>query len=310
MKIDPSLSARKQDLFNYFRGRASEALAELKSRYGDSITRTTREKLATEINKSVAATRGTLIHVLLQKSSREDWTSEDILQCILLITYTSYVAMIEYRHEVWPYEYMAFSRRIGELWELFCKLCFEYPVQDINLFIPPLFSDFRQKLISEIETYIEQLNITEEQKADLKSYYSKVWALVTSGEINLQLDLHFEQGGQRFVVDFKSGFGSNEKGNTNRLLLVATIYKNLAENYRCLLLVRSAEDSNNHYFQILKRSQVWEAYCGDEAYRKISEYSGFDIRQWIADNVAWLEDLNQEIVQYLQTNSLTHYLAW
>jgi hypothetical protein len=46
--------------------------------------------------------------------------------------------------------------------------------------------------------------------------YQKVWILVTSGEIKLELDLHFENGENDFVVDFKSGFSSNEKGNTNR----------------------------------------------------------------------------------------------
>ncbi|GAG80730.1 unnamed protein product, partial [marine sediment metagenome] len=58
--------------------------------------------------------------------------------------------MIESRNEVWPYEYMTFSRRIGELWEPFCKLCFDYPLKDLTLFIPPLFSEVKRKLTNEI----------------------------------------------------------------------------------------------------------------------------------------------------------------
>lgn len=35
--------------------------------------------------------------------------------------------------------------------------------------------------------------------------------MVTSGEIQMNLDLHFKIGIEKYVVDFKSGFGSNEK---------------------------------------------------------------------------------------------------
>jgi hypothetical protein len=34
------------------------------------------------------------------------------------------------------------------------------------------------------------------KKKNLKKYYDKVWSLVTSGEIQLELDLHFTQNGQ------------------------------------------------------------------------------------------------------------------
>ena len=162
-----------------------------------------------------------------------------------MVTYCNIVVMIESRNAVRPYEYMDFSRRVGELWEPFCKLCFYYPINYINLFVPPLFADVKKKLTDEITTYIDKLAISDGQKNELKKYYDKVWSLVTSGEIQLELDLHFEHAGAQYVVDFKSGFGSNEKGNTNRLLLVATIYSNLEENYNCLLFVRAEE--NNSY---------------------------------------------------------------
>jgi hypothetical protein len=205
---------------------------------------------------------------------------------------------------------MAFSRRIGEIWEPFCKLCFEYPQTDIRLFVPPLFSEVRKSMVEEIETYINELPLNDKQKPELTKYYNKIWALVTSGEIKLELDLHFEHADNKFNVDFKSGFGSNEKGNTNRLLLVATIYKNIEQNYQCVLLVRSEEEQNNHYFQTLKKSGLWEAYSGKDTYKKIRDYTGFDLKEWIDNNINWASDLEPEMVSYLQRNNLTPYLVW
>jgi len=304
--IDRSLSTRKEDLLTHFRGRASESLEQVRRTFGA----TQYKAQASAINKASIETKDNMIKSLLQKAAREEWSNKQALECVLMITYTHYVVMIETRNEVWPYEYMTFSRRIGELWQPFCKLCFDYPLRGITLFVPPLFSEVKQKLSTEIEDYIDTLTITEEQKEQLKKYYNKVWSLVTSGEIKLELDLHFEDNGERFVVDFKSGFGSNEKGNTNRLLLVGSIYKSLEENYRALLLVRAEEDRNNNYFRILKNSGVWQAYCGNEAYAKVKEHSGFDIKRWIADNIDWSTDLSRETMDYLRQNELEQYLKW
>jgi len=304
MKIDKSLKNKKEDLLNYFRGRADEFLCDVKLTYGDAQFK----EQASAMNKSLIETKDNLIAALLQKANAEKWTNKEILECILMITYANYIVMLEARNDVWPYEYMTFSRRIGELWEPFCKLCFTYPVKNISLFVPPLFSEVKQKLSTEIESYIEKLEISIEEKAQLKKYYYKVWGLVTSGEIKLELDLHFVSNNQKFVVDFKSGFGSNEKGNTNRLLLVASIYQNLEENYNCTIFVRASD--NNHYFQTLKNSGIWEAYSGNEAYRKMKEYSGFDIKNWISVNIDWENDFKVETIQYLKENNLTQYLLW
>jgi len=304
MNINKSLKNQKVKLLNYYRGRAEELLSEIKLSYGS----TQFKEQASAINKSLIQTKDNLIAALLQKASAENWTNKEKLECILVITYTNYIVMLETRNEVWPYEYMAFSRRIGELWEPFCKLCFSYPINNLSLFIPPLFSDVKHKLSSEIESYIDSLKITANEKKQLNKYYSKVWGLVTSGEIKLELDLHFTSNNQRFVVDFKSGFGSNEKGNTNRLLLVASVYHNLEENYKCMIFVRSSD--NNHYFQTLKNSGVWDAYSGDAAYVKMKEYSGFDIRSWIESNIDWEKDFKPEMSQYLKDENLIEYLVW
>ena len=124
----------------------------------------------------------------------------------------------------------------------------------------------------------------------------------------MELDLHFSHNDQKYVVDFKNGFGSNEKGKTNRLLLVATIYQNLDENYTCLLFVRAEE--NNSYFNTLKNSGIWDAYCGSEAYEKIKEYSGYNLKLWTDTNIDWATDFNTETTAHFTDNNLLQYLLW
>jgi len=304
MNIDKSIKDNKAEILNYFRDRASEFLTVVKEKFAE----TQADKRARAINECLNETKNNLVATLLQKAEKENWSNREKLESLLMITYCNNVVMIESRNSVRPYEYMDFSRRVGELWDPFCKLCFYHPINDISLFIPPLFSEVKKKLTDEIISYIDNLNITPEQKGELKKYYERVWSLVTSGEIQLELDLHFSFRDQKYVVDFKSGFGSNEKGNTNRLLLVASIYHNLASNFKCLILVRAEE--NNSYFSTLKNSGVWEAYCGNEAYQKIMEYSGYDLKNWVTTNVAWSEDFKKETVAHFEENNLLQYLIW
>ena len=304
MNIDKNIKDKKQELLAYFRDRATEFLTQIKTKFAD----TQSDKRARAINEALDQTKNNLTTTLLQQAEKEKWTSQEKLEAILMITYCNIVVMIESRNSVRPYEYMDFSRRVGELWDPFCKLCFYYPVNDISLFVPPLFSEVKKKITDEIEDYIDNLTISDEEKQELKTYYAKVWSLVSSGEIQLELDLHFSHDDQKYVVDFKSGFGSNEKGNTNRLLLVATIYQNLDDNYKCLLFVRAEE--NNSYFNTLKNSGIWEAYCGNEAYQKISEYSGYNLKQWTETNIDWASDFNTETTQHLSDNNLLQYLLW
>ena len=306
MEITKKFVQDKAAILAYYRNRAAESVQEVCRQYAASQ----KKNRASAVNKQIAKTAERLIQATFQKAGIEKWSREERLRAVLLLTYSNYVVMLESRNEVWPYEYMAFSRRIGELWEPFCKLCFDYPLRDVEYFVPPLFADVQRQLQAEIEDYIGTLTISEAQKKQLLHYYRKVWSLVTSGEIKLELDLHFRLGDRKFNIDFKSGFGSNEKGNTNRLLLVATIYKNLEDNHTCVLLVRSQEDRNNHYFQTLKNSSVWEAYCGTEAYRKIHEYSGFEIQAWIQEHIDWCNDLNKATSKHFCDNDLDQYLSW
>lgn len=308
MNVDRSLYNRKSEVLAYLRDRAEESYGEVQRSFGNNEYR----KRAGAINKKIISTRENIRSIILQRAMSQKWEKEEVLKNILLVTYCSYVIMIEFRNRAWPYEYMTFARRIGELWEPFCKLCFDYPIRsDVELYEAPLFSEVKEQLHKEIRDYIAGLSISDEEKKNLLDYYDKVWSLVTSGEIKLELDLHFKLGEEKFNVDFKSGFQSNEKGNTNRLLLVASIYKNIVGGKNnCKLFVRAAEDDNNHYLKTLKKSGIWDVYCGPETYEQIKKHSGFDLASWINNNIDWSTDFDPDTTQYLKENELGKYLTW
>ena len=256
---------------------------------GDSILndflkdpKTQKEK-ASEINKRIKEYRERETNRIEAAAKMEVWDNRTLLNEILLLTYASYIVMLEYRNKVWKYEYMTFARRIGELWEPFCKLAFEFPVKELTMIDPPDFGTVQSKIKNDAVAYIDSLVLEEKIKTELKRYYNIPWDLVDSGGIKLALDLHFEQNGIHYNCDFKSGFSSNEKGNTNRLLLVASIYNSLGVRERMLLFVRQPEDENNHYLQTLKNSSYWEVYCADDSYAAMKKFTGFDMRKWIDD---------------------------
>lgn len=305
MKIDKSIKNDKDGLLRYFRSRADEILNELDLEYSPEDYK----KKSTAFNKAIVKSKQNILSILQEKSRNESWSNIELLECALMVTYANDVVMLETRNTIWKYDYMAFSRRIGELWEPFCKLCFIYPLRKIWLYIPPLFKEVKKNLANEISGYIDNLKLKNAEKAQLKKYYDKVWGLVTSGEIQLECDLHFTDGTINYVVDFKSGFGSNEKGNTNRLLLVGSVYKNIeSDKFDCLLFVRSSD--NNHYLTTLKNSGVWTAFCGLDTYDRIKHFTGFNLHSWIEDNIDWINDFSPSMREYVIENELENYLQW
>jgi hypothetical protein len=304
--MDKKDAINKKYHLEYFRERGKETLAALQREIGSRQ----HKKLATAINKASQESTRNVLNSLRSTAIAESWTPTEKLSAILAVNYASDIAMLEFRNEVWPYEYMAFSRRIGELWEKFVRAVFDHAPSGLAYFVPPLFAEVRKGLKKEIAEYISRLPINDQQRIELLAYYEKVWSLVDSGEINLELDLHFELNNQRTNIDLKSGFGSNEKGNTNRLLMVATIYKNLEAGFKNVLLVRASEDQNNHYFRTLRDSGVWEAYCGADAYTQIRSFTGFDVGNWVRTNIDWQNDFAAETLSHLSGNNLLSYLEW
>lgn len=301
MNITCNICREKQELLDYFRNNAANKLAVFNATID-------HKKKASEINQFIVSTRDALVTKVEEVANNENWQTSNKLECILMIYYTSYVVMLETRNSIWKYDYMAFSRRIGELWEPFCKLCFKYPIKNISMYQPPLFVDIKNYQIDEFKNTIHTLPLDENKKNEILEKYNRLWSIITSGEIDLTSDLHFTDGIRRYVVDFKSGFGSNEKGNTNRLLMVGEVYQILNSNFKCLIFVRSTD--NNHYLQTLQNSGIWETYTGSRTYDKIKEFTGYDIERWINNNINWLQDLNRGMVTHIQRNDLGKYLIW
>jgi hypothetical protein len=267
-----------------------------------------KKNATTIMNNSIKGLSETLV-VPIKNNPELD--NNQRLDKILLVYYCSYTVMLEFRNRIRPYEYMDFTRRIGELWEPFCKLCWEYTsLDDISFFTPPTFDEAKQQLLKDLNAFIETTSLTAEQKQELNKYLELMWELIASGEIKLKSDLHFQKGERKYNVDFKSGFNSNEKGNTNRLLMVGSIYKKLDPSYENIILVRAEEEENNHYLQTLKNSTVWNVYCGSATYAKIEELTGFPLKTWIDQNIDWDNDLDSETIDYLNRNRLTQYLKW
>lgn len=294
----------KNQLLHHFREIAN------KITYQISTTTTTKKKATELLNKEIISYKKELIENIKTIAHEETWAKRTLLEYILLITYTCDVVMLESRNEIWQYDYMSFSRRIGELWEPFCKLCFEFPLTDISLYEAPEFEIVESELKTKYASLVETVDIPDEDKENLSREYDLVWTLVDSGEIQLKSDLHFTDGTTKYVVDFKSGFGSNEKGNVNRLLLVGSIYKNILinDNYDCLIFVRSTD--NNHYLSTLQNSLIWKVSCGSETYTKIKSYTGYDIEDWINNNVAWMDDFSENMRQTIINNDLQQYIIW
>ncbi len=293
----------KDEWITVFRNEADGVLA-VASRQSD------KKKAANVVNNEIKQFCSDIIEKVKITSRKEKWNNEALLNEILLITYASYIVMLEYRNKVWPYEYMAFARRIGELWEPFCKLPFEYPVKKLKLIEPPDFDEVQAGIKKKTLDYIYTLSISNDERRKLSYYYGIPWGLVDSGGTKLGLDLHFEQDGIRYNCDFKSGFSSNEKGNTNRLLLVGSIYQSFGENEKTLLFVRQAEEQNNHYLQTLKNSPYWSCYCANACYSKMAEFTGFNLRTWLDNNVDWKNDISAEFKKHLVNNDLIGYLTW
>lgn len=294
----------KTEWISIFRKVGDFILAEL------SKTKKSKKNKASEINKRIKEYRETEITNVNTVAKRESWDNKTMLNEILLLTYASYIVMLESRNKVWEYEYMAFARRIGELWEPFCKLAFYFPIKKLTLIDPPDFDKVQARIKNDALEYIKSLDLPEEINTELKRHYDIPWTMVDSGGIKLDLDLHFEQNSIHYNCDFKSGFSSNEKGNTNRLLLVASIYNSLGEIEKNILFVRQVENENNHYLHTLKNSPYWEAYCANDVYAAMKKFTGFDMRKWLDENVDWENDISTELKQHLERNDLLKYLTW
>jgi hypothetical protein len=163
-------------------------------------SRGTRKQKAREVNSLAWSIKTELSQVVgtLPKNERPNYA--------LVLQYCFSVASLEYRHKVWPYEYMAFSRRVGELWEAFCRAAWDYPSKPSVARIPvPDFGSVREALFARIKANIGTHGKREEIIEDVKTLFEII------GDINMREDEVFTVDQTPHVIDFKSGFGSNER---------------------------------------------------------------------------------------------------
>lgn len=230
---------------------------------------------------------------------------EDRTNASLVLQYCYSVVSLEYRNKVWPYEYMAFSRRVGELWEGFCSAAWNFPNRaNVQRFNHPHFNDVRKTLRTRLDSNIGDHPRKTELQADIDILFDII------GHINMREDEVFEVNSIPHVIDFKSGFGSNEKGNMLRLQTVGRAYKLWNLNTRLLLLVR--QSTNNNYLRVLENLGLWEVHTSDNAYNLISELTGADIQQVRQTIIDWDNDLSPSFINHLsrQTTNLRSYLNW
>lgn len=282
----------KQEIFSYFHSNltviANNIQAQNISHGGKS----------TLINQAVERVRNDLANILVIQYSHLDRS-----KLFMLLQYCYSVMSFEYRNVVWPYEYMAFSRRNGELWERFCKAAWDNS-QLANLYrIPaPSFHEVRNSFRERIINYTQGNQYQHHIVNDVDSVFELV------GEINMIEDEMFNLNGRNHIIDFKSGFGSNEKGNTLRLIAVGRAYKHWDPNVNLLFLVRQNE--NNNYLETIRRSNLWEVHCGDAAYRKIDELTNAGICEIRREAIDFRNDLSPNFWNYLVNNNLSYYLDW
>ncbi len=168
----------------------------------------------------------------------------------------------------------------------------------------PNFSDVRSALLERITSNLGVHDKAKEVMSDVSTLFEIV------GDINMKEDEVFRKADIPHVIDFKSGFGSNEKGNMLRLLTVGRAYRIWDHRTKLMLLVR--QDENNNYLKVLLRSKLWEVHTGANTYKKIEEITGADVQSIREGVIDWRADLSPEFYNYLksQPTDLTAYLAW
>lgn len=223
---------------------------------------------------------------------------------LIILQYAVSVVSLEYRHAVWPYEYMALSRRVGELWERFCSAAWDIPSrQKVERISPPNFPGVFAKIETSLLEYSQ-----DERKESTAAILEDLRDLI--GEINMVEDEVFLVDSNPYVIDFKSGFGSNEKGNMLRLRTVGKAYKLWNPATELLFLVR--QEQNNNYLNVIKREGLWSVHCGQDAYDKIQELTGAQMNKIRDEVVSFEDDLSGHFWDDLNAHlaDLSGYLKW
>lgn len=217
--------------------------------------------------------------------------------------YCYVISMLETRHKILPYNDIEFSRRVGEVWEKFCNLILQNQFSSTRTLSEPQTSEFFQKL----DTDIDDLTTPDEPKK-LKELKDLISSLI--GNIDLGLDFYGESNGSVFGIDFKSGFGSNEKGNTERILQVGRAYRYLQPSTKLNVLVRQNE--NNNYLKKIENSGIWNVETGKNAYLFLEKISNCSVTGFLESELSFENDFNAEVFDDIgkNVNNRDQYLDW
>jgi len=93
----------KEEYISIFREQAAKIFSDLvKSKLSLS-------NKASEINKRIKLFREIEFSKIIHFAKSENWNTEILLNELLLLTYSSYIVMLEFRNDIWLYEYMSFA---------------------------------------------------------------------------------------------------------------------------------------------------------------------------------------------------------
>ena len=288
-----SLLEYKAECLEYLHGHLPQAVAAIEAS-GD-----THQNQAKAVNRTISDHRDFLIARLPEGISESDRQ-----QRLIVLQYCISVVSLEYRHAVWPYEYMALSRRVGELWERFCSSAWDTPSRPHLQRIP---SPSFEGVLGTINENL--LNATNEgQREVVASTLGDLRDII--GEINMVEDEVFSLEGVPHVIDFKSGFGSNEKGNMLRLRTVGKAYRLWNPETKLLFLVR--QEQNNNYLEVIKREALWDVHCGADAYDQIDSITGSNMKYVREEIIDFETDLSEGFWSDLGSHlaDLSGYLRW
>lgn len=84
MNVDRNLKNNKTGLLAYFRSRANEIVSELTLQYSAADYK----KKASALNKAIIQSRDNLLSILEETARAQNWTNREVLECVLMITYT------------------------------------------------------------------------------------------------------------------------------------------------------------------------------------------------------------------------------
>ena len=225
-----------------------------------------------------------------------------------LVYYCWIIVSFESRNYLWKYESMDLSRRSGELWENLLKVCWKYSIhKDVKDFKAPDFNTVANQIKQAHLISLQNKRICKELISEVYGEYEKIWSIL-GDSINLDSDKLFETATDKYIIDFKGSYGSNEKGNKERLLTVARVYDLLNsyrltdKPYRCILAVRTIDGEAHNYLRQLESSGLWTVVRGIDVYKMIYHFTGFDILGFIMENnLSLVEDFDENTRNYMNS---------